>query len=365
MTLFPLYGSILLVLLSSVTIGVRSPNVSGLPDKHIIKWNKSDSGMRSERIVFYNVENLFHPSNDCRKADDDFTPAGAYHWTYNRYMEKIRKIGKLFVAIGEGRLPALIGLCEIENRRVLSDLLKFSVLKYSSYRIIHKDSPDPRGIDVALLYDPNSFYPLDFNFLNVNDSIHAGFATRDILHVLGLFHDNALCHIFVNHWPSRKGGKLESQERRVAMANLLRQVVDIAFRDDPESNIIILGDFNDEPEDYSIKYVLNAGHAEMTEDTAHLFNLMHSMSARGQGTHFRINNFTEAAVLDQIIVSRSVLSGQRYLKLVKNEANIYLAPFILNKKSGMPLRTYQGLKYLGGFSDHLPVFVDIQIIASL
>lgn len=360
-----IYGLFLLTFLGLALDNPHGVTAPCLAVEQRIIPPQADSVPPAERIIFYNVENLFHPSNDSLKTDDDFTPAGAYHWTYSRYMEKIQKLGKLFIAMGEGRFPVIIGLCEVENRQVLNDLLSRSVLKYSPYHIIHKDSPDSRGIDVALLYDPSRFFPMGLNFINVSDHILPGFATRDILHVTGLLYGSVLCHVFVNHWPSRRGGKLESQDKRLAVATVLRAFLERIFTEDPVSNVIIMGDFNDEPEDRSIKHVLGAGNPEAPEEAAFIYNLMYSMSRKGKGTHFRINNFAEAAVLDQVMVSKSILTGENGMKLVGDKAEIYVNPSLQGKKNEMPLRTYQGLKYLGGFSDHLPVFIEIQIIDSL
>jgi len=227
-----------------------------------------------ERIVFYNTENLFHPSNDSVKSDDDFTPSGKYHWTYNRYYRKISNLGKLFVAIGEGNLPAIIGLCEVENRKVLNDLLKGSVLRKSPYKIIHKESPDLRGIDVALIYDPEKFAPDKYEYINVNNTAIPELITREILFVSGKFHKEMPCHIFVNHWPSRRGGKLASDKKRIHVAKILKQYIDSCFMKDLKSNIIILGDFNDEPDDVSLHQVIEAEDPYDPLNSISLYNLM-------------------------------------------------------------------------------------------
>lgn len=318
-----------------------------------------------ERIVFYNTENLFHPSNDSIYVDEDFTPDGQYHWTYSKYYSKIGKLGKLFVALGEGVMPAIIGLCEVENRIVLRDMIHKSVLKRYSYKIIHKESPDIRGIDVALLYDPIKFTPMNFDFINISSKEYPGFKTRDILYVSGMFYKDVYCHIFVNHWPSRRGGKLASDNKRIWVANKLKQVVDSCYSMDIKSNIIIMGDFNDEPYDRSLNQVLGAGDPDIMIDTLKLFNLMCPHYKKGYGTHFRVNNFTEAAVLDQIIVSKTIYYGENRIRLRNGQAFIYQNENLLDKKNGRPLRTFQGLKYLGGYSDHLPVYADIQIMNEL
>lgn len=315
------------------------------------------------RFVFYNTENLFHPSDDSLKSDEAFTPGGQYYWTYNRYYSKINKIGKLFVAIGEGFMPAVIGLCEIENQKVVNDIINKSVMKYCSYKVIHKESPDLRGIDVALLYDPLQFKAFYYNSIKITDTRFPDFKTRDILHVSGVLNDTILCHVFINHWPSRRGGQMESEVKRIIAAKRLKQVVDSLSFHDPSSNIIIMGDFNDEPNNYSLREILKAGDPDEQKDSSLLINLMYPLFKKGSGTYFRVNNIVEASVLDQIIVSSSVLYGDNGLKLEEAQANIYQNEFLMDKKNGRPLRTYQGLKYIGGFSDHLPVYVDFQILS--
>ena len=266
------------------------------------------------RFVFYNTENLFHPSDDTLTADEDFTPGGPYYWTYKRYYSKINKLGKLFVAIGEGNLPAVIGLSEIENRYVIDDILNKSVMKYCSYKVIHKESPDPRGIDVALLYDPHQFKANKYMFIRINDPQFPDFKTRDILFVSGILSESIPCHIFVNHWPSRRGGQMGSEAKRILAAKKLKQIVDSLYINDPGSNLIIMGDFNDEPINKSLSEVLKCGDPEAIEDSVFLINLMYSHYLKGFGTHFRVNNITEASVLDQIIVSSSMLYGGNGLK---------------------------------------------------
>ncbi len=359
---------------SSLIIGLgllylpKSSNIDGSNiyfSKAILKeksFNGKIEPVTTERIVFYNCENLFHPSEDSTTLDDDFTPSGNYHWTYNRYYDKINKIGKLLIAIGEGRYPALVGLCEVENRRVLEDLIQKSILRRSNYKIIHKDSPDARGIDVALLYDSESFKPVEYDNISVNSKGMKELKSREILYVRGYINDSIPLHVFVNHWPSRRGGKLASDEKRKHVAGILRELVDSCFLRDPEANILILGDFNDEPHDYSIYEVLGAKDPDSYLGNPDLFNLMFKSLKSGDGTHFRKNNFYEASVLDQIMVSDPLYKGNNGLRICLQNSLIYKKDFLLDEKNGRPLRTYLGLKYLGGFSDHLPIYADIQIV---
>ena len=357
--------SALLIGIYCAYVSIYARNVLNTPENHhnlttaIAPLQKDQCN--TVRTVFYNTENLFHPSDDSIAMDEDFTPSGPYHWTYSRYYAKINKIGKLFVAIGEGCLPALIGLCEIENRKVLEDILKKSVMKYHSYKIIHKESPDRRGIDVAILYDPEQFMPLSYDFLNIEEVPTENLKTREILYVSGMFHNEALCHVFVNHWPSRRGGQSASEYKRILAAQRLRKEIDSLLILDPDSNIIIMGDLNDEPLDVAVRKVLKSAGPESLDSGHYLVNLMFPMQKKGLGTHYRVNTITEAAVLDQILVSTSIFKGENGIKLFDDQAHIYRNVFLINKKNGRPLRTYQGLKYLGGFSDHLPVYTDFLI----
>jgi len=343
--------------------GQGEQGISDIPtkDPYIVQTH-TNYKKPTVRFVFYNVENLFHPSDDSVKSDEAFTPGGQYYWTYKKYYSKINKLGKLFVAIGEGYMPAIIGLCEIENRKVMNDILNKSVMKFCSYKVIHKESPDLRGIDVALLYDPLQFKAFKYKFIRIDDPRYPDLKTRDILHVSGILYESIRCHVFINHWPSRRGGQMASEVKRIIAAKKLKQVVDSLNVHDPTSNIIIMGDFNDEPINSSLTKILNAGDPEENEDSSSLINLMYPLYKKGSGTYFRVNNITEASVLDQIIVSSSMLYGENGLKLQEEVAHIYKNEFLIDKKNGRPLRTYQGLKYLGGFSDHLPVYADFQIV---
>ena len=344
--------------------GQGEQGTSEIPAKDpLVIQTQLNSKETTVRFVFYNVENLFHPSDDSVKSDEAFTPGGQYYWTYKKYYSKINKLGKLFVAIGEGCMPAIIGLCEIENRKVIYDILNKSVMKYCSYKAIHKESPDLRGIDVALLYDPFQFKAYKFDFIRIDDPQFPDLKTRDILHVSGILFESILCHVFINHWPSRRGGQMASDAKRIIVAKKLKQAIDSLSVHDPNSNIIIMGDFNDEPINNSLAKILKAGDPEEKEDLSLLINLMYPLYRKGFGTHFRVNNITEASVLDQIIVSSSMLYGKNGLKLEEGMAHIYQEEFLIDKKNGRPLRTYQGLKYLGGFSDHLPVYADFQILS--
>ena len=179
---------------------------------------------------------------------------------------------------------------------------------------------------------------------------------------MGYVMDSIPLHVFINHWPSRRGGKLASDKRRMHVASVLRESVDSCFYHDPKANVLIMGDFNDEPTDQSLFEILKAKDPDQYSKNPDMYNLMFESQRSGEGTHFRKNNFYEASVLDQILVSSTLYHGFNRLQIYKKEAHIYKNTFLLDEKNGRPLRTYQGLKYLGGFSDHLPIYTDLQIV---
>jgi hypothetical protein len=331
------------------------------PDYHDFSiFHGTEDSLQKVRIVFYNVENLFHPTDDSLTNDEEFTPLGAYHWTYNRYFQKLKKIAQVFISLSDQGKPAVIGLCEIENRRVLHDLINLPGFKKMGYRIIHQESDDPRGIDVAFLYDPVIFSPESYSSIQILNKDGTRLLTRNILRVKGIFFGKYTCHFFVNHWPSRRGGQKSSEKRRMLVAGHLRREVEKIVEEETDPNIIIMGDFNDEPADRSLREVLQAvDYAERENDCNLLYNLMFGPYRSGYGTHYRKNNFIESSLLDQFIVSKGVIEGFKGLKAVGEAGNIYRNGFLIDEKNSMPLRTFQGYKYLGGTSDHFPVFIDL------
>jgi predicted extracellular nuclease len=314
--------------------------------------------------MFYNVENLFDTENDSLKNDEEFLPNGPKFWTKTKYYTKLNQIATTIVSLGGWSPPEIVGLCEVENRKVLDDLCKKTGLKNLNYRIIHKESPDKRGVDVALLYQKNSFKPLTYKAVKVVFPFSPESATRDILYVKGISKNKDTLHVFVNHWPSRWGGQLESENRRMHAAKTLRNEVDSIFKINPNAKIVITGDFNDYPENKSIKEILNAKINYENPRSNELYNLSSFLEQTKKiGSHKHEGNW---GVLDQIIVSGALLNAQSGLKSAKENAHIFSADFLLiddetytGKKN---FRTYLGYKYLGGYSDHLPVFLDLENI---
>lgn len=310
------------------------------------------------RMGFYNVENLFDTINDPHTNDDEFTPSGTRAWNYGKYLEKLDHIYKTITAMGDWDPPVLIGFCEIENRSVLYDLVSRTPFIKYGYDIIHFDSPDKRGIDVGLIYQPKFFKPLTYKSITVNISADSSSTTRDILYVSGKIFKKDTVHVFINHWPSRSGGQAKSEPRRIIAANTLRLHVDSILILNPSSNIVIMGDFNDEPGDKSVSQHLLTSGDSLNISGRLLFNAMYHYFKKGIGTE----KFQEHwHCLDQIIVSSSLLNKDNQVKM--KQSAIFRGSWLIEKDEKYlgekPFRTYAGPKYLGGYSDHLPVYIDL------
>jgi len=314
------------------------------------------------RIVFYNTENFYDPYNDTTKLDDEFTAKGKKRWTYSKFSIKLTHLAKTLMALGEGGLPALIGLSEIENRYVMKKIVNESPLKKFRYRYVHYESPDARGIDVALLYRPDLFTMISSRAIRIRFPSDTALKTRDILYVRGIFFHEDTIHVFVNHWPSKLGGISESESRRKYVASVLRKCVDTLFQKNPESNILIMGDFNDEPDQPSINEVLGARPIHPGCRPDELVNLMcDKQQDWTHGTHKFQGKWT---IIDQFMVSGSLIIKTSGLHASPEDARIFNPDFLLEKETTFlgtkPLRTYAGPHYIGGFSDHLPIYLDIR-----
>jgi predicted extracellular nuclease len=315
---------------------------------------------RLARIVFYNCENYFDNKDDTLTNDEEFLPDGDRNWTLSRYLDKGNRIAKVITAIGGWRPPELVGLCEVENRSVLNYLIKSSPLYVFNYKIIHKESPDQRGIDVALLYQPKSFSPIFTHFIPINYPF-SDRKTRDILYTKGLLMNGDTLHLFVNHWPSRYGGQLESEESRLYVASQLKTYTDSIALSTSGSLIVLIGDFNDEPDNQSLLEKLDAVPKYDSLIRPKLVNLSYALQfEKYEGTYKYQGNW---GIIDQIIVSGSLLEGNENTFTLPEKATIFNAPFLLETDETYlgqkPFRTFTGFKYNGGYSDHLPVFLDL------
>ncbi len=212
------------------------------------KTDSSNDQVQKFRVAFYNTENLFDIYNDSLTNDDEFTPEGFRHWDNYRFFNKLNNLYKVIVGIGEWNPPMIVGLCEVENEFVLKKLIYNTPLKNFDYNFIHFESPDHRGIDVAMLYRKSEFHPVTYQPFRIYFPDDTASSTRDILYVKGTIGDSDTLHVFVNHWPSRYGGYLVSKPKRAWVAEVLKSKTDSILGQNPSANILIMGDFNDSPE---------------------------------------------------------------------------------------------------------------------
>ena len=286
----------------------------------------------SLRIVFYNVENLFDTQHDTLKNDSSFLPDGMHHWTYRRYQTKIDRIAQVLVNIGGWESVPLVGLCEVENARCLRHLCY--KLRRFHYKYVHYDSPDERGVDVALLYDSTRISILNSQAIPLmleNDR------TRDILYVSALYELRDTVHVMLCHLPSQLGGASSSDWKRQHAKSLLQSHIDSILLLQPSANIVLMGDMNTLPQDD-----LNA-----------MTNLMLPIQKSGLGTHKYQGIWT---CLDQFYVSPSLVS--------RAQTTIFSPPWLMEEDVPYldlkPRRTYVGYRYNDGYSDHLPIVLTIQ-----
>lgn len=313
-------------------------------------------------MAFYNVENLFDTEDDPLTFDDDRTPQGKDHWTEEIYKDKLKNLALAIGSIGTeegGNLPVIVGLCEVENLKVLEDLILEPPLAEEAYGIIHYDSPDRRGIDVALLYQTKHFIPRNSvaHELLIYDSKDPSkrVYTRDQLVVSGYLEGEEI-HFIINHWPSRSGGVSRSSYKREKAAALTRKLVDSLHRLDPYAKIVLMGDFNDDPANKSLKKVLGAVSDKEEVEFQGIYNPMAKLSKKGIGSLAYRDGWN---LFDQILVSGSFLekdySSFRFFRAGIHNANFLVTPS--GQYRGYPFRSFGYGGYTGGYSDHFPVYI--------
>ncbi len=311
-----------------------------------------------ERIVSYNVENLFDCEDDPDTQDDSFTPEGAHQWTPQKYRAKLNNAARAITAAGGWETPIVIGLCEIENACVLQDLLYRTQLRTDGYRFVHKESPDRRGIDVALAYQPSHFQLIHEEFLPV--VFPGGRPTRDILYAAGILTNGDTLHAFVNHWPSRYSGELETDKHRMEAAQTLREKTDSLLSANIHAKIIIMGDFNDYPDNESMLLGLCAQSPKTEIRPDRLYNLGYEIHEIGERGSHKFGG--KWGMLDQFIVSGSLLLPDSRTHTTHDGLQICNEPFLLKKDASdfAPKRAFLGTFFAYGYSDHLPIFIDLQ-----
>jgi hypothetical protein len=309
-------------------------------------------------VGFYNLENLFDTENDTTINDEDFLPDGKNTWTRERYEEKQANMAYVISQIGLDFTKnglSVFGVAEIENKKVLEDLVKQEAIAYRKYEIIHYNSPDRRGIDVALIYNPSHFTPLESKSipLIVFEEGKREY-TRDILFAKGLM-DGDTISFLVNHWPSRRGGEEASQYKRNKGAKMCKDIVDSLYRLNPKSKVIIMGDLNDDPTSISIKNYLRAKYNVRDLKPGDVFNPMEDYYRRGIGSNAYRDSWS---LFDQLMMSWGLMNKD-------NDGYLYHKAYIFNKQflvqksgqyKGYPFRTFSGETYQGGYSDHFPSY---------
>ena len=304
-------------------------------------------------LLFYNVENYFDCVDDSLTNDNDFLPDAPKHWTWKRYTTKRQNIARVIAAVGKGVPPVLVGLCEVENATVLNELVRYQPLSAYQYKTIHYESPDARGIDVALLYQSKWFTPLKSEPIRV--CFQEAGCSRDILYVKGLLAGTDTLHVMVCHAPSRRGGK-QADRRRMQAMQWVKNVVDSVLQQSPLARVVLMGDFNDTPLDDSILQGLGAVPVWQATDSCSWVNIMPQ-----QGGTYKYKG--EWSLFDQFIVSSGLLQGDGWV--VENKTGyIFQDDFLLEADATYmgckPYRTYLGPRYVGGYSDHLPIYLRLQ-----
>ncbi|MEM6684978.1 MAG: endonuclease/exonuclease/phosphatase family protein [Bacteroidota bacterium] len=305
-------------------------------------------------VAFYNLENLFDTEDDKYVLDDDFLPDSKRNWTPKRYDKKIRKLGGVIASLGPAKAhnaPVILGVAEVENKKVLRDLIASKHLQEYNYDFVHYNSPDERGIDVGLLYQSDYFEVLESESIPIllyTDEGRRDF-TRDTLYVKGLLNNEPI-HIFVNHWSSRRDGADETSYKRIKAAETVREKINYIQAEEADPHIIIMGDFNDDPSDASIRDYL------MDTD---LYNPMEKLHTLHTGS---LNYKGTWNLFDQIMFTTNFFDYKKQTHSFATAA-IFDEYFLTQWKGrfkGNPFRTFAGRKYLGGYSDHFPVYIRLK-----
>jgi predicted extracellular nuclease len=319
-------------------------------------------------IAFWNVENLFDTIDDPDKNDQEWLLEGDKEWTANRLDKKMYNLARVIRLMNDERGPDILGVCEVENQAVLDSLIN-KFLPDLDYKTAYLESPDNRGIDNGLIFKSSKFRLLSVQA----DTVHLsdGWSTRLIFGASLLTRENVKITVFVNHWPSRRGGQRQSEPNRIAAAQTLRNAVDRIFASDDDAIIFIIGDFNDDPVNVSVLETLRAYpmkcdaiNAGMEfESEGELFNLAYESFERGEGS-FKYRDTWN--MLDQIIISASLITGSE-INYICSSFEVFKPELIVTrtgKFKGTPFPTYGGRRYLGGYSDHFPVIAKFKIIRS-
>lgn len=322
-------------------------------------------------VAFYNVENLFDTVHELNKVDEEFTPNSPKKWNTEKYNQKLQNIASVIDSIGGKTYPDIVGLIEVENRAVLEDLVAQPSIKDANYQIIHYESPDFRGIDNALLYNPESFEVLFQKAIPVNmpDTIKnitgVDITTRDILYVKGLVHKRDTLHLFVNHWTSMYYGEEETVPHRKYCAIVLKHEIDSIMAMNPNAQIVAGGDLNEDVFGPAVNGILNPDTLYDQSSSNRLYDLSYYLfTQKRKGTY---NYRGVWGTLDHMIISGQLLNVNNSIYTTKDMAYTFDSPMVMNEynnKNGKgirPNRSYGGDNYYGGYSDHLAVYLQFHI----
>jgi Endonuclease/Exonuclease/phosphatase family len=311
-------------------------------------------------IGFYNLENFYDTVNNTRVDDEEFLPNSERHYNTRVFLDKVSRLASVVSQMGTDINPdglALLGVAEIENDTVLNILVNHKDLKSRGLKIVHYNSPDVRGIDVALLYNPKYFIPIYSKplFVKLPGGSKDSYFTRDVLYVKGMM-DGDTIHVFVNHWPSRSGGEERSIPARAAAAGVVKKAVDSLMAVNARSKVVIMGDLNDDPISPSLTKVLGTkGNISDVKESG-LFNPWVDFYKKGIGTLAYQDAW---GLFDQVVISKAWLDKEQKGYFFYR-ANIFNKEFLVQhtgKYKGYPKRTWDGTTYNYGYSDHFPVFV--------
>jgi hypothetical protein len=320
--------------------------------------SQEGTGTLPLRMMFYNVENMFDILDDPLTEDDEFLPDGLRRWNGSRYNKKSNSVYKTIIAAGEWSPPAIVGFSEIENRKVLEDLVYGTGLSNFNYGIIHGESPDPRGIDVCMIFRKDIVRVIEYKLWTPHSVDKNDFHSRNVLYVKCAIMLDTI-HFMINHWPSKRGGVLPGEPVRKAIAMMVSNAADSISNLIPgKSKIIVMGDFNSDPDDSAIQTLVN----QSEYGGAHLINMAKGYKSNASGTYRYMGAWE---MLDQIFISEGLLDCITGIYADPAGFRIFKPDFLLKKDPKYPglttFSTYRGYRYQGGFSDHLPVLLDLGV----
>lgn len=307
---------------------------------------------KGKAIAFYNTENFFDSFDNPTKNTKSFLPSFFRGWTYKRYARKVNNISKVIKNLHDD-YPILVGLAEIENKWILKDLINTPFLQDANYDFVHYNSDDERGIDVCCIYRREYIQILEEKPIKIKFDFDKRDTTRDILYLKVLLKSEQIIHIFISHWPSRGEGQKETEPKRIEVARVIREKIDTILANNPREKILVMGDFNDYPYDISVTKHLRASDNKEAE----LYNMAAILERDGKGSY---NHRGDWGMLDQMIVSRALREDDNGYHIKDNKMYVFKPEWLLFKhwKFGyLPIKTYTRRKYIGGYSDHLPIYL--------